>query len=87
MSSPPLSFETAVARLEQILEKMQSSSAALEESLALYEEAEQLLAFCTQRLQGAEQKVEMLIKKRNGELMLGADGKPIAQEFPWNEGK
>ncbi len=87
MNAPPLSFEAAVTRLEQILEKMQSSSAALEESLALYEEAEGLLAFCTNRLNGAEQKVEMLIKKRNGELVLGPDGKPATQEFPWNEGK
>ncbi|MDF2577718.1 MAG: xseB [Chlamydiales bacterium] len=74
-------FEVALARLEQILEKMNSGSIALDESLKLYEEADQLIALCNTRLNEAEQKVEILVKNRQGELALNQDSKPVTQEF------
>jgi exodeoxyribonuclease VII small subunit len=77
----PLSFEAAYARLEEILEKMNSGKVSLEESLKLYEEADALIAWSNKRLSEAEKKIEMLIKNREGELMLGPDGKPEKQEF------
>lgn len=76
-----LSFEEAFARLEQILEKMNSGSVSLDESLALYEEADKLIITCQKRLTDAERKIETLIKGRNGELILGPDQKPTTQEF------
>jgi exodeoxyribonuclease VII small subunit len=75
------SFEEAFARLEQILEKMSSGAVSLEASLKLYEEADQLINMCNKRLNDAEKTIEVLIKNRNGELSLGADGKPLTQEF------
>jgi exodeoxyribonuclease VII small subunit len=74
-------FETAFARLEQILERMNSGEASLDESLALYEEANQLIIACNKRLSQAEKRVEVLMKNRNGELALGADQKPATQDF------
>lgn len=76
-----ITFETAFARLEEILEKMNSGSATLDESLSLYEEAEKLVRLCNERLNKAEQKIEMLVKKRNGELVTGEDEKPLTQDF------
>lgn len=76
-----LSFEEAFARLEQILEKMNSGAVSLDESLALYEEADKLIITCQKRLTDAERKIEILIKGRNGEVVLGQDQKPTTQEF------
>lgn len=76
-----MSFENSFARLEEILEKINSGKTTLEESLSLYEEADKLILACNKKLSEAEQKVEVLIKSREGQLSLGADGKPQAQEF------
>ncbi len=76
-----ISFEAAYARLEEILEKLNSGSVPLDQSLKLYEEADALICNCGKRLTEAEQKIEILIKKRNGELVLGEDNKPLTQPF------
>lgn len=81
-SSEPLSYEACFARLEEILEKMNSGSISLDESLKLYEEADKLISSCTKRLNDAERKIEILIKNRNtGELVIGADQKPATENF------
>lgn len=76
------SFESALERLEQILEKMNSGAVPLEESLHLYEEADQLITTCNKKLNDAEKKIEILIKNRLGEPLCGPDGKPTLQPFP-----
>lgn len=81
MNEKELSFEEAFARLEEILEKMNSGSISLDESLKLYEEADKLITKCQKRLTEAERKIEILIKNRNGEVVLSADQKPMTQEF------
>lgn len=78
---PSISFEAAFARLEQILERMNTGSISLDESLKLYEEADKLIITCSKRLNDAERKIEILVKNRNGELTLGSDGKPLTQDF------
>jgi exodeoxyribonuclease VII small subunit len=83
-----ISFEDAFTRLEQILEKMNSGSISLDESLKLYEEADKLISLCGKRLTEAEKKIETLVKNRNGDLTIGQDQKPLTQEFnPSIEGK
>lgn len=74
-------FEEAFARLETILEKMNSNAISLDQSLALYEEADKLINLCSKRLNDAERKVEMLIKNRSGEVQLGPDQKPLTQNY------
>lgn len=79
--SPPKSFESSLARLEEILEKMNSDTIALDESVALYEEADTLINSCSSMLNEAEQKVEVLMKDRQGKLLLSEENKPQLQEF------
>lgn len=79
--SQEMSFEKAFERLEQILETMNEGKTPLQESLSLFEEAEKLIRNCTSRLTQAEQKVEMLIKSRNGEIQLDANQKPQMQPY------
>lgn len=75
-----MTFEASFARLEEILEKMNSGQVSLDESLKLYEEADKLIVTCSKRLNEAERKIEVLMKNRNGELVLGSDNKPLMQE-------
>ena len=76
-----MTFENAYSRLEEILEKMNSGKLSLEESLTHYEEAEQLIGLCNKKLTQAEQKIEILIKNREGNLALTPGGTPQTQEF------
>ena len=81
MNTPPLSFEAAYARLEEILEKMNSGKVSLEDSLKLYEEADQLISWCSKRLTDAEKKIEILVKNRDAELQHDAQGRPLTHPF------
>src|SRR5258708_24199916 len=74
-----ISFEKAFERLEAILETLNSGHPTLEESLKLYEEANALILGCNKKLTQAEQKIELLVKNRSGELQVGPDGKPLTQ--------
>jgi exodeoxyribonuclease VII small subunit len=74
-------FEASFSRLEEILESMNSATVSLDESLNLYEEADVLIAKCTKRLNNAEQRIETLIKKRNGELEMNDENTPSLKEF------
>jgi exodeoxyribonuclease VII small subunit len=77
----PPTFESAFTRLEAILEKMNSNTVSLDESLKLFEEADGLINACTKRLNDAERKVETLIKNRSGDLVMGPEQKPTTQDF------
>lgn len=59
---------------------MSSAQTPLDRSIALYEEANQLVISCHQKLTAAEQKIETLIKTREGQLALGADQRPLTQD-------
>ncbi len=74
-------FENAFARLEAILDRMNSGNVSLDESLKLYEEADQLIGSCSTRLTAVEERIETLIKKRNGELELDSEAAPKRQAF------
>lgn len=76
-----LSFESAYARLEEILEQINSGKVSLEESLRLYEEADKLIIRCSKQLTDAEKKIEILIKNREGELVIDGNGKPKTEAF------
>lgn len=77
----PPSFEAAYARLEEILEKMNSGKVSLEDSLQLYGEADRLIHWCSRRLTDAEKKIEMLVKNRDQEVQLDTQGRPLTQPF------
>lgn len=81
MNEDPFNFERSFARLEEILEKMNAGNVSLDESLKLYEEADGLITGCSKRLNAAEARIEMLIKKRDGDLALDAEGKPQVDVF------
>lgn len=80
-SETELSFEKSFKRLEDILERMNASDVTLDESLDLFTEANQLINECGKKLNDAERRVEVLIKSRNGELVMEGNGKPATAPF------
>jgi exodeoxyribonuclease VII small subunit len=63
VSTNELTFEQAQAELEQIVQRLEQGEASLDEALALWERGEQLYAFCRQRLDSAQGKVEELARR------------------------
>lgn len=63
-----MNFESALARLEQIVRALEAGSAPLDESLLLYEEGVKLVRLCNDRLENAEKRIKVLVDKGNGEL-------------------
>lgn len=52
-----MSFEDKLARLEEIVNKIESGSCSLEESLKLYEEGNKLIKELNSQLDGAKEKM------------------------------
>jgi exodeoxyribonuclease VII small subunit len=63
-----LSFEAALKRLEEIVRRLESGEASLDESIELYGEGDRLRQQCESRLQAAQAKIE--------KIQLGRDGQP-----------
>jgi exodeoxyribonuclease VII small subunit len=61
-----LSFETALTKLETIVESMETGEVPLADLLAKFEEGNKLLRHCEGRLKEAELKIEQLKKERDG---------------------
>jgi len=57
------SFEDSLAKLEQITEELESGDLSLEESLKKFDEGVKLAEFCNRKLEEAQQKVNILLKK------------------------
>ena len=71
-------FEKSLARLEEVVKRLESTDLSLDEAMKLFEEGVKLSRDCQKQLEEAEGKVEILLKK--------ADGKIAAQPFePNNE--
>jgi len=63
MTAKPVSemtFEEAMAALEQVVNQLERGEVALEESIALYERGAALKAHCAGKLKDAEEKVELI---------------------------
>ncbi|HIY25691.1 MAG TPA: exodeoxyribonuclease VII small subunit [Candidatus Acutalibacter pullistercoris] len=60
MAAKKMNFEEAMARLSQIVEKLETGEESLENSMKLFEEGAKLSAQCYQILEKAQQKVTEL---------------------------
>jgi exodeoxyribonuclease VII small subunit len=64
--SEELTFETAMARLEKIVAKLDGGDLPLEEALNLFTEGSRLAQFCSSMLDDADARVEMLLTTEDG---------------------
>ena len=67
---PEISFESAVERLEQIVEAMESDRLPLADLLVRYEEGTRLVKLCQQQLAAAEKRIEIITRNAKGEPQL-----------------
>ena len=63
-------FETAMERLEQIVEAMDDRNMPLDDLLVNYEEGTKLAKVCEERLAEAERKVEIIQRRSDGAVEL-----------------
>ncbi|MBN2226274.1 MAG: exodeoxyribonuclease VII small subunit [candidate division Zixibacteria bacterium] len=61
-------FESALERLEDITNELESGEAKLEKSIALYTEGIEIAAFCSKKLTEAEKKIAIL-RENNDRLI------------------
>ena len=66
----PLNFESAMQRLEEIVEEMESGKMPLEDLIARYEEGMKLVKICQERLTSAEQRIEIITRNSAGKAMV-----------------
>ena len=66
MKEQEMTFEAALARLEEIVREMENGAAPLDRSLLLFEEGVHLVKLCGARLDEAEQKIRILVKREDG---------------------
>ncbi|GAB4298751.1 MAG: exodeoxyribonuclease VII small subunit [Desulfuromonadia bacterium] len=62
-------FETSLARLEEIVKRLEEGKLSLDESIRLFEEGVKHAAICNRRLTDAEKKVEILLKQKDGNFL------------------
>lgn len=67
-------FEAALSELEQIVQRLEQGELSLEESLRQFERGVELTRGCQKALRQAEQKIRILAKKQDGEI--------VEQDFP-----
>jgi exodeoxyribonuclease VII small subunit len=61
-----LNFESALAELESIVERLEAGKVDLEESITIYERGEKLKKHCEQLLKSAEARIEKITLKGDG---------------------
>lgn len=62
-----MSFEQALAALEQVVRELESGEVPLDESIALYERGEKLRAACQTRLDAAQARIEKIVTDAGGQ--------------------
>ena len=70
-------FEEAITRLDAIVKALERGEAPLEEALSMFAEGTELIKYCGEILENAEQKVVKLRK--------GPDGEPEETVFDGEE--
>jgi len=58
-------YETALQRLEEITELLESGEKPLEQAIKLYEEGLEIAKFCNQKLSEAEKKIKIITKEND----------------------
>ena len=61
-----LTFEEAIDKLENILQKLENEDTPLDQMVELYEKANKLADICRSKLKAADKKMAELVKNENG---------------------
>jgi exodeoxyribonuclease VII small subunit len=61
-------FEETLKKLEKIVEDLERGDLSLDEALKKYQEGIELARLCSQRLENAKKKIDVLVKNKKGEF-------------------
>jgi len=61
-----MSFEQALAALEQVVNRLESGEVPLDESIGLYERGETLRSHCQARLDAAQARIDKIVAGADG---------------------
>ncbi len=64
----PLAFEAALQELEQVVARLESGAAPLDESIALYARGAALRRHCEEKLRAAEERVAQIAQGSDGSV-------------------
>ena len=64
-----MDLESAMKRLDQVVNELSEQNVKLERSLALYEEGVALVRYCSSKLESVERKIEALRMTEDGEIV------------------
>ena len=62
-------FEKSLARLEEVVKRLESADLSLDEAMKFFEEGVKLSRECQKQLEEAEGRVEVLLKKTDGKIV------------------
>ncbi|UMZ73948.1 exodeoxyribonuclease VII small subunit [Natranaerofaba carboxydovora] len=65
-----LSFEKALENLEKIVKSLESGKLTLDESVEYFQNGIKLTKLCSEKLEKAEQKINVLTQDEDGEISL-----------------
>ena len=61
-------FEKSLARLEEVVKRLENTDLSLDEAMSLFEEGVKLAQECQKQIEEAEGRVEILLKKADGKI-------------------
>ena len=71
-------FETSLKKLEEAVNRLESGELSLDDSLKVFEEGVRHASLCSRKLNEAQKKVELLLKRKDGSF--------YKEEFQADEG-
>lgn len=63
-------FEASMARLEEIVDLLDSGELPLEDAMKIFEEGMKLSHFCSDKLNQVEKRIQVLTKQEDGNFQL-----------------
>lgn len=70
MNNDAISFEEALARLEELVNRLEEGNLPLEESLKLFAEGISLTKKCNKHLEQAEKQISILLEDDKGQAVI-----------------
>ncbi len=70
-----IKFEEALKKLEKIVQDLEKGDLSLDEALKRYQEGIELSRLCSQRLESARKRIDVLVKNKKNEFEL----KPLSE--------
>lgn len=78
-ATPPVTFEEALRRLDEVVARLESGEVGLEEAVALFEQGQGYLAACRERLAAAQRRIEEL----TAESLPASEGAEASEPGPF----